>query len=438
MRGNNITKHLTNLAVMAGLAVLGSPAVYAGPGGGTLYGTDGASMNLVTIDPVTGLNLTSGSVGDDLQALAVRPTDGKVFAGSGRGSNPDQAFVYTIVPGTPPVVPHVVTPLSFAGAGADAITGMDFDNSASPVLFATLDTDDDGGGDTLATIDTVTGGAITTSPLLENGFAVDGFQAIAFASDGTLWGTQVVDSGAFFDTYLYTIDPSNGSATIHSAITDSGSGLSPDGGITGLQFDCGGTLYAGTAFDNFFIGDGGNLGTLGPLDIPGNAVYDALIGGPAVFTFGDSVGALAFADSCAPPPPTTLEVVVNLDLNPGMPIRCDQTNRDLTAAVLSSDGSVTPAFDATTINADTVRFGRDGSETLASETHQQNGSATRHEQDANGDGLTDLVFHFRLGDTGFSCADITSGNSALIPATLSGQLAGGEEFEGTGQFEMRK
>ena len=48
-----------------------------------------------------------------------------------------------------------------------------------------------------------------------------------------------------------------------------------------------------------------------------------------------------------------------------------------------------------------------------------------------------MVFHFRLGDTDFSCADIPGGaSSALIPATITG-LAGGEEFEGTGEFEMR-
>jgi hypothetical protein len=418
MRANKITKHFTNLAVMAGLAVLGSPAVYAGPGQGTLYGTDGASMNLVTVDPVTGLNLTSALTSVNFQALAVNPADGVIFAGSAAGD------VYTVTPD------GAATMLGAAGAGVEAlaITGMDFDDNG--VLFAVLDMVDDplllgSDGDTLATIDTLTGVATIVGPL-----GLDGFQAIAFAPDGTLYGMRLNDVFNY-DSYLHVIDLLNGSAGLETPITDSLS-QPVDGGITGLQFGCDGTLYAGTDYDAYFSFSGGNVGIVGPLNAP---VYTPT-GGPSVASLNGGVEALAFA--CDPPPPTTLEVVVNLDLNPGMPIRCGQSDRDLVTAVLSSDGSLTPAFDATTINADTVRFGRDGSATLASEKHQQDGTAIRHEADANGDGLTDLVFHFRLGDTDFSCADIPIGSSAFIPATISGQLAGGEEFEGTGGFEMRK
>ncbi|MDA1312813.1 MAG: hypothetical protein O2968_05715 [Acidobacteria bacterium] len=422
MRANQITKHFTNLAVLAGLAVLGSPAVYGGPGEGTLYGTDGTSMNLVTVDPGTGLNLTSISTGINFQALAVNPADGVIFAGTGGVV----ADVYTVTPG------GAVTFVGAAGSGAVAITAMDFDDNG--VLYAVLDLFDDlslldNDGDTLATIDTATGVATIVGSL-----GIDGFQSIAFAPDGTLYGMRL-DDVFLYDSYLHVIDPSDGSVGLEVPITDF-LGLPVDGGITGLQFNCDGTLYAGTAFDDFFLSGGGNLGRVGPLNTP---VYAQIGVGPAVASFEGDLAALAFADSCTPPPPPVLEVVVDLEAGPNAtPIRCGQSDRDLVTAVLSSDGTDTPVFDATTIDADTVRFGRDGSATLASEKHQQLGGATRHEQDVNGDGLTDLVFHFRLGATDFSCADLGGANSALIPATISGQLAGGEEFEGSGEFEMRK
>jgi hypothetical protein len=370
-------------------------------------------MNLVTIN-IDGTNASSGSVGADLQALAVHPTGGTVFAGTAAGD------VYTIVPGTPPEVPHAATLVG--ASGANAITGMDFDSS--DVLFAVLDTNADGGGDTLATINTTSGAASVVGA-----FGADGFQAIAFHPDGTLYGTQVTGI-LFLDTFLYVIDPSDGSLTFDSVIEDF-LGFPPDGGIAGLQFDCDETLYAGTAFDTFFS-VGGNLGVVDEESV--TPVY-TLIGGPSVASFNGGVAALAFADACAPPPPPILEVEVDFEAGPdATPMRCNQLNRDLVTAVLST---AAPAFDATTIDADTVSFGRDELSPRAAEKHQNQGSSVRHEQDVNLDGLTDMVFHFRLGDTDFSCADIPGGaSSALIPAILSGQ-AGGEEFEGSGEFEMR-
>jgi len=72
------------------------------------------------------------------------------------------------------------------------------------------------------------------------------------------------------------------------------------------------------------------------------------------------------------------------------------------------------------VDADEVRFGKPGSE--AEEIHRtQSGSAKRHEEDVNGDGLLDLVFHFRFGDTGFSCNDIPAG---AMEKTLIGVLKG--------------
>ena len=56
----------------------------------------------------------------------------------------------------------------------------------------------------------------------------------------------------------------------------------------------------------------------------------------------------------------------------------------------------TESFDATTVDASSVTFGG------ASETHvdKKTGEARRHVDDVNGDGLDDLVFHFRRGEAG--------------------------------------
>jgi beta-glucanase (GH16 family) len=59
----------------------------------------------------------------------------------------------------------------------------------------------------------------------------------------------------------------------------------------------------------------------------------------------------------------------------------------------------TPTFDATTVDHTTVTLGD------ASETHvdRRTGEARRHVDDVNGDGLDDLVFHFRFDETGLPC-----------------------------------
>jgi beta-glucanase (GH16 family) len=73
---------------------------------------------------------------------------------------------------------------------------------------------------------------------------------------------------------------------------------------------------------------------------------------------------------------------------------CNEGNGVVPIILLS-----TPDFDATTVDHTTVSMGN------ATETHvdKKTGVAQRHEEDANGDGLTDLVFHFRFDDSGLPC-----------------------------------
>ena len=54
--------------------------------------------------------------------------------------------------------------------------------------------------------------------------------------------------------------------------------------------------------------------------------------------------------------------------------------------------------------------------------------ARRHEEDVDGDGDTDLVLHFRLGDTDLTC-DSTEG-------TLTGQTFDGDDIESTDAVRM--
>jgi hypothetical protein len=109
---------------------------------------------------------------------------------------------------------------------------------------------------------------------------------------------------------------------------------------------------------------------------------------------------------------------VEIDIKPGSEpnsINCKNGDGVIAVAILSSDD-----FDATTVDHTTVTF--EG----ASETHvnKKTGEPRRHEEDVDDDGDTDLMFHFRLGDTGLGC-DSTQG--ALGGETLDGQAIAGTD-----------
>ena len=113
---------------------------------------------------------------------------------------------------------------------------------------------------------------------------------------------------------------------------------------------------------------------------------------------------------------------VDIDIKPGSDpnsVNCNNQNVSIAVAILTTDD-----FDATTVDHTTVTF--EG----ASETHmdKKSGLPRRHEEDVDGDGDTDLVFHFRLGETGLGCGS-TQG-------TLQGQTFGGQAIEGTDVVRM--
>jgi uncharacterized repeat protein (TIGR01451 family) len=108
---------------------------------------------------------------------------------------------------------------------------------------------------------------------------------------------------------------------------------------------------------------------------------------------------------------TTSIVLASIDIKPGEEpnsVNCKNDNGVIPVAVLTTD-----TFDALTVDHTIVVF--EG----ASETHvdKKSGEPRRHEEDADGDGDIDLVFHFRLGDTSLTCE---SSEATLEGVTFDG------------------
>lgn len=95
---------------------------------------------------------------------------------------------------------------------------------------------------------------------------------------------------------------------------------------------------------------------------------------------------------------------------------CNGGNGVIPVALLTDDD-----FDALEVDHETVRFGE------AAEAHRdrKTGAARRHEEDFEGDGDIDLIFHFHASETGYNC---DSTEYTLKGETYSGQniVAGGD------------
>ena len=104
-------------------------------------------------------------------------------------------------------------------------------------------------------------------------------------------------------------------------------------------------------------------------------------------------------------------IIVPVDIKPGSSRNTINLKAKgvVPVALFSSE-----TFDASAVDIMTVQFGPEH----AAETH---GSA--HLEDINDDSLPDMVFHFRIQETGIRCGD--------TEATLTGETYYGEVFEGT-------
>lgn len=117
----------------------------------------------------------------------------------------------------------------------------------------------------------------------------------------------------------------------------------------------------------------------------------------------------------------TLEIPI--DIKPGSDpnsINCKRFEKEfVTVAVLTTE-----TFDATTIHPLTVSF--EGANEIHSDG--RTGEPSLHQEDVDGDGDIDVVFHFRLNATGLDCGS-TEG-------TLVGEANEGLAIEGTDSVRM--
>jgi hypothetical protein len=123
-----------------------------------------------------------------------------------------------------------------------------------------------------------------------------------------------------------------------------------------------------------------------------------------------SVGRIGSWIAVLPRPPEPI-IPVEVDIKPGSDPNSinPSLGGDLPVAILGSD-----TFDAADVDETTLAFGPSG----ASFEH----SHGPHFEDLNGDGLTDLMAHYRVEETGIVFGD--------MEACVTGELLDGTPFEG--------
>jgi hypothetical protein len=129
---------------------------------------------------------------------------------------------------------------------------------------------------------------------------------------------------------------------------------------------------------------------------------------------GVSEAIIALVEAAAGPKEVILDIKPGSDPNS---INCKNAKAVIPVAILTTDD-----FDALTVDHTTVTF--EG----ASEIHKVSGVPVRHEEDVDGDGDIDLLYHFRLSETTLTC-DSTQG-------TLIGETYDGLAIEGTDSIRM--
>lgn len=111
--------------------------------------------------------------------------------------------------------------------------------------------------------------------------------------------------------------------------------------------------------------------------------------------------------------PEEIEIDIKPHSDPNS-INCSNQRSVILVAILTTDD-----FDAITVDHTTVTFEGAGE----AHVNKKTGDVKRHEEDVDGDGDVDLVFHFRIGDTNLNC-DSTTG-------TLTGETVDGQAILGT-------
>lgn len=148
-----------------------------------------------------------------------------------------------------------------------------------------------------------------------------------------------------------------------------------------------------------------------------------------VTEYGVYVFSVVVRDGLADSHPSSVTININripvwLDIKPNS-VYCAATHsHEIIPFTIYS----TNAFDALTIDHNTVTLAG-GSE---AHTNQKTGEVRRHEEDVNYDGLMDLVFHVRLGDTTICAEDLGE-----IEVSLVGYTFGSYEVYGTDMVRIK-
>ena len=240
---------------------------------------------------------------------------------------------------------------------------------------------------------------------------------VTFQDNGAhMVGLKVTDEYGEFDTDRAEIAVSNAAPSV-----DAGSDATIISGGTvqiGASFTDKGVVDTHTATIDFGDGQGAQPATLqqgaGSGTVTGALVYFV----PGTYSVEACVTDDDGDTGCDR---LTVDVgyfSVLIDIKPGSDpnsINCTNDNGTITVAILS-----TATFDATSLDATTVRFGRAQAPVRAV---GGKGKLSASIEDSNGDGLDDLVVQFDKADTGIACGDTS--------ATVTGQTTAGVYVHGS-------
>lgn len=181
-------------------------------------------------------------------------------------------------------------------------------------------------------------------------------------------------------------------------------------GTHGQNIPMGGDLV----LDYFFIGLQDSTGTtfaddllpLDPRQLDGLS-YSRMVGfGFLEPNYGELEGRIDSLSS----------IDIDIDIEPGSDVNTvniDQTNANIEVALLGSAD-----LDVSDVDLSTLQFGATGTEAAPVHNLDKKGTRKTHLKDVNGDGFTDLITHYRAGDTGLEADDSVA---CLRASSLTGQ-----------------
>lgn len=352
-------------------------------GGGRFFfaGTPAADtdMRIYSVDTTTGAVLSSPTItGGGVLGLEYDEAEDVLYAlQTPTATGSKRVVTLDTATGTPTAVSGNLATAIGMPSGATTL-----DPSGNRFFF--VGTQDAETTQRIYSVDTATGALLASPTIL--GDVITGLEFDDAA--GILYGLRTPPDGG---KQVVALDPATGGTTDVSANLAPSLGMAS--GVTGL--DAGGDRF-------FFVATPNSETDSRIYTVDTNS--GALVSNPTItgsaFQF---LQGLAFAPS-APPPPVA--ITVTIDVRGGINPR----SKGVIPVVIFT----TPAFDATTVDPLSVRFGPGN----AAEAH-----GTGHVSDVDGDGDLDLMLHFRTQDAAIPCGATT--------ASLTGQTFSAQPIEGS-------